>query len=69
VKAGKGLAAHQIILGRFGTLGKMSILQVKRLDLETQGDLGFGSLKCNAGREEELLQQMEGLARELAGKK
>jgi hypothetical protein len=69
VKAGKGLAAQQIVLGRFGTLGKISVLQVKRLDLETQGDLGVGSLKCDVGREDELLQHMEGLAREIAGKK
>ena len=69
VRAGKGLAAQEIVLGRFGTLGKVSILQVKRLDLETQGDLGVGSLKCDVGREEDLLQQMESLAREIAGKK
>jgi hypothetical protein len=69
VKAGKGLAAQQIVLGRYGTLGKISILQVKRLDLETQGDLAVGSLKCDAGREDELLQHMEELAREIAGRK
>jgi hypothetical protein len=69
VKAGKGLAAQQIVLGRYGTLGKISILQVKRLDLETQGDLGVGSLKCDVGREDELLQHMEELAKEIAGRK
>jgi hypothetical protein len=69
IKAGKGLAAQQIVLGRYGTLGKISILQVKRLDLETQGDLGVGSLKCDVGREDELLQHMEELAKEIAGRK
>jgi hypothetical protein len=67
VKAGKGLAVQQIVLGRYGTLGKVSILQAKRLDVETQGDLGIGSLKCDLGREEELLQHMAELARKIAG--
>jgi hypothetical protein len=69
VKAGKGMAAQEIVLGRYGTLGKISILQAKRLDLETQGDLGVGSLKCDVGREDELLQHMEKLAKEIAGRK
>ena len=69
VKAGKGLAAQQIVLGRYGTLGKISVLQAKRLDVETQSDLGFGSLKCDIGREDELLQRMGELAKEIAGKK
>ena len=69
VKAGKGLAAQQIVLGRYGTLGKISVLQAKRLDVETQSDLGFGSLKCDIGREDELLQHMGELAKEIAGKK
>jgi hypothetical protein len=67
VKAGKGLAVQQIVLGRYATLGKVSILQAKRLDVETQGDLGIGSLKCDLGREEELLQRMAELARKIAG--
>jgi hypothetical protein len=69
VKAGKGLAAQQIVLGRYGTLGKISVLQAKRLDVETQSGLGFGSLKCDIGREDELLQHMGELAKEIAGKK
>jgi hypothetical protein len=69
VKAGKGLTAQQIVLGRYGTLGKSSVLQAKRLDVETQSDLGFGSLKCDIGREDELLQRMGELAKEIAGKK
>jgi hypothetical protein len=69
VKAGKGLAVQQIVLGRYGTLGKVSILQAKRLDVETQGSLGIGSLKCDLGREDELLQHMAELARRIAGRK
>ena len=68
VKAGKGLAVQQIVLGRYGTLGKVSILQAKRLDVETQGALGIGSLKCGFGQEDELLQNMAVLARQIAGK-
>ena len=66
VKAGKGLAARQIVMGQFGTLGKTSILQVKRVDVETQRSLGFGHLKCEIGQEEELLQKMPDLAKELS---
>jgi len=69
VKAGKGLAVQQIVLGRYGALGKVSILQAKRLDVETQGALGIGSLKCDFGREEELLRHMAELARKIAGNK
>jgi len=69
IKAGKGLAVQQIVLGRYGTLGKMAILQAKRVDVETQGALGLGSLKCVLGREDELLQHMAELARAIAGEK
>ena len=68
VRAGKGLAAAQIVLGQFGTLGSMSVLQVKRIDVETQGTLAIGSLRCAKGREEELLAGLSHLARKLAGK-
>jgi len=68
VQAGKGLAAHQIILGQFGALGKTLLLQVKRIDLETQTTLSFGSLKCPLGKEDEMLASLSQLARELAGK-
>jgi hypothetical protein len=66
VKAGKGLAVQQIVLGRYGTLGKISILQAKRLEVETQRDLAIGSLKCEAGREDELLQHIADLAKEIS---
>ncbi len=68
VQAGKGLAAHQIILGQFGALGQTLLLQVKRIDLETQTTLSFGSLKCPLGKEDEMLARLSQLARELAGR-
>jgi hypothetical protein len=68
VQAGKGLAAHQIILGQFGVLGKTLLLQVKRIDLETQTTLSFSSLKCPLGKEDEMLASLSQLARELAGR-
>ena len=68
-RAGKGLAAQQIVLGRYGILGKNSIVQAKRVDVETQGTLGLGTLRCDVGREDELLAHMTELAREIAKKK
>jgi len=68
-RAGKGLAAQQIVLGRYGILGKNSVVQAKRVDVETQGTLGLGSLRCDVGREDELLAHMTELAREIARKK
>jgi hypothetical protein len=68
VQAGKGLAAKQIILGQFGALGHTLLLQVKRIDLETQTTLSFGSLTCPLGKEDEMLASLSQLARELAGK-
>jgi hypothetical protein len=67
VKVGKGLAANQIVLGRYGALGNTAILQAKRIDVESQGTLAMGSLKCSQGREDELLAHMSDLARKLAG--
>jgi hypothetical protein len=65
VRAGKGLAASQIVLGQFGVVGNISILQVKRIDVETQATLGVDSLRCAQGREEELLAGIGELARRL----
>jgi hypothetical protein len=67
VKVGKGLAANQIVMGRYGALGKTAILQAKRIDVESQGTLAMGSLKCSPGQEDELLSHMSDLARKLAG--
>jgi hypothetical protein len=67
VQMGKGLAASQIVMGRYGALGKTSVLQAKRVDVETQRTLSVGSLKCPQGQEDELLGQMGELARKLTG--
>jgi len=69
VKVGKGLAANQIVMGRYGALGKTAVLQAKRVDVESQGTLAMASLKCSQGQEDELLGQMAELARRLAGGK
>ena len=68
VQAGKGMAARQIIMGKFGILGNTSILQAKRIDVETQGTLALSSLKCALGKEEELLSSLPDLARKLLEK-
>jgi len=65
VQVGKGLAVSQIILGQFGALGKTALLQVKRIDVETQNTLAIGSLKCTVGREEELLAGLTELVKKL----
>ncbi len=67
VQVGKGLAANQIITGRFGTIGNISIIQAKRVDVEKQETLNSGSLRSAPGQEEKLLTQMPELARKLAG--
>ncbi|MDI6755147.1 MAG: hypothetical protein QME78_12235 [Thermodesulfobacteriota bacterium] len=68
VQAGKGMTARQIIMGNFGVLGNTSVLQAKRIDVETQGTLALSSLKCALGKEEELLASLPELARKLAEK-
>jgi hypothetical protein len=61
-KVGRGVAARQIIVGFYGTVGRLSVIQVKRIDVQTQETVGVGSLKCETGKEEELLHGMAGLA-------
>ncbi len=68
VRAGKGMAARQIIMGNFGVLGKTSVLQAKRIDVETQGTLALASLKCELGKEEEMLASLPELVRKLVEK-
>jgi hypothetical protein len=46
-------------------LGLISVLQAKRIDVETQATVSLGSLKCAVGREEEFLRHMPELARKL----
>ena len=67
VRAGKGLAAKQIVLGQFGVVGRTSVLQAKRIEMETQGTLALGSVKCPQGKEEELLAGLPELAQKLMG--
>ncbi len=68
VRAGKGMAARQIIMGNFGVLGNTSVLQAKRIDVETQGTLALASLKCEHGKEEEILASLPELVRKLVEK-
>jgi hypothetical protein len=67
-QAGRLLAAQQIVMGRLSGMEKASILQVKRLETETQRALAIVSEKCRAGEEEQLLDRMPQLARKLAGR-
>ena len=61
-RVGQGLAARQIVVGLYGPVGSLSVLQLKRIDVETQQTLGVGSLQCPAGQEERLLRAMADLA-------
>jgi len=67
VKAGKGLAANQIVTGKLGMLGKTYILQAKRIDVETFATLSFASTKFVQGQEEDVLSRLPDLAKSLAG--
>lgn len=69
IKVGKWLAANEAVTGNLAMLGNTSILQVKRIDIQTLGNIALGSLKCPAGREDELLEQMPQLARKLTQSK
>jgi hypothetical protein len=69
LKLGKWLAANESVTGRFAQFGNTYILQAKRTDITTMNTLGFGSLKCAAGQEEELLAGLPELARKIAGLK
>jgi hypothetical protein len=66
VKMGKWLAASEAVTGNLATLGTTGILQVKRIDIKTLGTIALGSLKCPAGQEDELLDQIPGLAKKLS---
>lgn len=66
VQLGKGMAANQVVTGRFGPLGGSYILQAKRIDVQSLGTKALGSLKCKQGDEELLLEQLPALAKKLA---
>jgi hypothetical protein len=65
VKLGAWMAANEAVTGNFASLGSLSILQAKRIDIKTLGTISLGSLKCKAGEEDELLNSMPELARKL----
>ncbi|MDP3283032.1 MAG: CsgG/HfaB family protein [Desulfobacterales bacterium] len=67
VKAGKGLAANQIVTGSLGILGKTYLLNAKRIDVETFATLGLASTRFVKGEEEDVLGRLPGLAKSLAG--
>ncbi len=66
VKLGKWLTADDAIVGNLAVLGNTSILQAKRVNIETLGTVSMWSLRCEAGREDELLDRMSDLARKLS---
>jgi len=65
VKMGKWLAASEAVTGNLAVLGSRSVLQVKRIDIKTLNTLSLASLKCSAGREDELLDRIPQLAQKL----
>jgi hypothetical protein len=65
VQLGKGMAADHIITGRLGVLGGLSILQAKRINVQSFGTSGIVSLKCKQGEEEALLDQLNQLVKQL----
>ncbi len=67
VKAGKGLAANQIVTGSLRILGKAYLLNTKRIDVETFATLGIVSSRFAQGEEEDVLSRLPGLAKTLAG--
>lgn len=65
VEIGKALAAGQIVAGHLGVLGESAVLTVKRIEVESQKTTALASARSPKGREDQLLDGMEGLAREL----
>lgn len=65
VQLGKGMAADHIITGRLGVLGGFSILQAKRINVQSFGTSGIASLKCKQGEEEALLDQLNQMVKQL----
>jgi Curli production assembly/transport component CsgG. len=65
IKIGQWLAANEAVTGMLAPLGATSILQAKRIDIKKMSTIALGSLKCPAGKEDELLDNMPLLARKL----
>ena len=69
VKLGKWFTVNEAVTGRLAVMGNSYILQAKRTNVKTMETLASGSLKCAAGREEELLSGISVLARRIIGLK
>jgi hypothetical protein len=67
VKAGKGLAANQMVTGKLGILGQTYLLQAKRTDVESFATLGMASARFKKGQEEDVLSKLPALAKDLTG--
>ena len=65
IKIGQWLSANEAVTGMLAPLGATSILQAKRIDIKKMSTIALGSLKCQAGKEDELLDNMPLLARKL----
>lgn len=65
LQIGKWLAANQTITGSLGIIGDAMILQTKRTDLQTMRILARGSILAGVGKEQELLDGLQALARKL----
>ena len=68
VKIGQWLAANEAVTGMLSPLGTTSVLQAKRINIKKMNTISLGSLKCEAGKEDELLNNMPLLARKLIQK-
>ncbi|MCG6537245.1 MAG: hypothetical protein L7F78_21675, partial [Syntrophales bacterium LBB04] len=66
VRIGKWLTAEEAVTGKISALGGIVILQAKRINMMTMGTLALRSIKCKAGSEEMLMDNMHELARALA---
>ena len=66
VKIGKGKTASQVVTGRFGLLGKVYLMQAKRIDIESFSTKAIGSLQSDEGHADALLEQIPSLARKLS---
>jgi hypothetical protein len=66
VRMGKGIAANQVVTGRFGFFGKTYVLQAKRIEVETFVTLGFATARFIQGHEDDAFVKMHEFATRLA---
>lgn len=69
VKIGQGMAAQEIVLGQLSPIGSSLVLQSKRVDMGSMGNLSFASIRCEAGKEEFMLDRIKELIDNLFVKK